>query len=339
MTATTRPPTPPKADVFVSAVAVLRSYARFLPGLVAETVRTLDGRYSNYELVLVDNGSRDSTPTVVAELLRTYRCVRYVRLGRRMKAETAVMAGLDAAIGDFVVTLHPEFDPPADIPALVEGCRAGADVVVGVAPYPTRPGVVYRLCRWGFLKAARGILGLDPGGATGGFRCLSRSAVNALTRVRRRRRFFGPLAAEIGLTTAAHPYRFAPRGGKPPRANLRRAARAAASMAVGHSAAPLRLVSALGLAGSLASFAYSLYVVGVYLFKPDVMPGWTTLSLQVSGLFVLVFVMLALIGEHLGRLMDEAVDRPLYHVRDEQASAVMLADPLRKNVTGHSTEG
>jgi glycosyltransferase involved in cell wall biosynthesis len=328
-----------KADVFVSAVAVLRSYARFLPAFVREVYRTLDERYANFELVLVDNGARDETPAVVRDLLKTHKCVRYLKLSRRMKPETAVMAGLDAAIGDFVVTIHPEFDPPAEIPALVEKCRGGADVVFGVAPFPRPPGAVYRALRWGFYRAAHSFLGLDPVRVNSGFRCLSRTAVNALTRVRQRKRFFGLLASEIGLTTATHEYRFISRSGKLPRVNLRRAARTAASMAVNHSVAPLRLVSVLGLAGSFLSLLYSLYVVGVYLFKQDVMPGWTTLSLQVSGLFFLVFVMLTMIGEHLGRLLDEAVDRPLYHVREEQASAVMLSDLARRNVMDRSVEG
>ena len=89
-----------KADVFVSVVAVLRSYAGFLPAFAAEVYATLDEHYTNFELVLVDNGSRDDTPQVVRELLRRYKCVRYLRLSRRLKPETAVMAGLDAAIGD-----------------------------------------------------------------------------------------------------------------------------------------------------------------------------------------------------------------------------------------------
>jgi len=328
-----------KADVFVSVVAVLRSYARFLPAFVAEVSRTLDARYANFEIVLVENGSRDDTPRVVRELLKEHKCVRYLRLSRRMTPETAVMAGLDAAIGDYVVTLHPEFDPPADIPALVERCRDGADVVFGVAPFPAPPGPLYRALRWGFYRAAHALLGLDPVRVNSGFRCLSRAAVNALTRVRQRKRFFGLLAAEIGLTTATHAYRFISRSGKSPRVNLRWAARTAGSMAVNHSVAPLRLVSVLGLTGSFLSLMYSLYVVGVYFSKRDVMPGWTTLSLQLSGLFFLVFVMLTMIGEHLRRLLDEAVDRPLYHVREDQASAVMLSDLARRNVMDKSVEG
>src|SRR5688572_7385836 len=113
----------PKADVFVSVVAVLRSYARFLPEFVAEVYAALDVHYANFELVLVDNGSRDETPQLIRQLLKKYKCARYLRLSRRLKAETAVMAGLDAAIGDYVITLHPEFDPPGEIPALVEACR------------------------------------------------------------------------------------------------------------------------------------------------------------------------------------------------------------------------
>jgi glycosyltransferase involved in cell wall biosynthesis len=325
-----------RADVFVSVVAVLRSYARFLPAFVDDVIRTLETHYTNYELVLVDNGSRDDTPRIVCELLKRHRCVRYLRLSRRMKAETAMVAGLDATIGDFVVTLHPEFDPPAELPAMVELCRSGADVVIGSAPFPTRPGFLYRTLRWGFVKSAWWLLRMDPLRGSTGYRVLSRAAVNALTRVRQRRRFFDLLASDIGFTTAIHAYRFVSRSRKVPRVNLRRSVRTAASMALNHSLAPLRLVSVLGLAGSGLSLAYSLYVVGVYLFKPDVMPGWTTISLQMSGLFFLVFVMLTLIGEHLGRLLDEAIDRPLYHVREEQSSSVMLADLARRNVMDRS---
>lgn len=322
-----------RADVFVSVVAVLRSYARFLPDFVAEVHRTLEGHYTNFEIVLVDNGARDDTARVVRELLKCHRCVRYVKLSRRLKHETATMAGLDAAIGDFVVTLHPEFDPPAEIPAMVEKARDGAEVVIGVAPFPQPPGLLYRSLRWGFFKLARWGLRLDLIRGNTGYRVLSRTAVNALTRVRQRRRFFDLIASDIGLSITTHDYRFVSRSGKAPRVNLRRAARTAASMAVNHSMAPLRLVSVLGLVGSFLSLGYSTYVVGVYLSKPDVMPGWTTLSLQVSGLFFLVFVMLTMIGEHLGRLLDESVDRPLYHVREEASSAVMLSDLARRNVT------
>ena len=325
-----------KQDAFVSVVGVLRSYARFLPAFVDDVLRILESNYTNFELVLVDNGSRDETPQLVRELLKTHKCIRYLRLSRRMSPEMASMAGLDAAIGDYVVSLHPEFNPPGELTAMVDECRAGTDVVFGVAPFPKPPNRFYRSLRWAFYRFAKTALGIEPVRMNNVYRCMSRAAVNAVTRVRRRKRFFGQLASEIGLSVATHEYEFVSRSGKQPRVNLRRAARTAASMAVSHSAAPMRLVSILGLAGSLLSLIYSMYVVGIYFLRNDVMPGWTTLSLQMSGLFFLVFAMLTLIGEHLGRLLDESVDRPLYHVREEQSSSVMLSDLTRRNVMDRS---
>jgi dolichol-phosphate mannosyltransferase len=327
-----------KIDTFVSVVAVCDHHAAVLPGFLSEVSAVLAGRYSNFEVVLLDNGSADDTPAVVREALGKARCVRYLRLSRKLPDETALTAGLDAAIGDFVVTLHPDFDPPADIPALVDRCRDGADVVVGVERSPPRHGPLYRLGRRIFLRLTRALMKFEPITGLTSFRCLSRSAVSALTRFRSRRRHFAMVLAEVGLRPVLHEYDRTSRSGDRPRPSLARATRIGLSVLVHYSVTPLRLVSVLGLLGSTFSLLYSAYVVGVYLFKQDVMPGWTTLSLQVSGMFFLVFVMLTLMGEYLGRVLEELVDRPLYHLRDEQSSAVMLSEVARRNVMDRSVE-
>jgi dolichol-phosphate mannosyltransferase len=321
-----------KADILVSAVAVLRDDAGILPAFLDELAPALDQNYANYEIVLVDNASGEETVAAVRRLLARHACVRYVRLSRRTNDETALMAGLDAAIGDYVVTLHPDFDPPAELAAMVETCRSGTDLVLGVERDPPRPGVVYGALRSAFLGLARRLVGVNITTGTTGYRALSRQAVNALVKVRLRRRYFAVVAAEVGLTTAVHPYGRISRSGGRPERNLIRALRIGLSVLIHNSIVPLRLASTLGLVGSALSFLYSLYVVGVYLFKRDVMPGWTTISLAVSGLFTLLFLILALLGEYVGRLLEESSDRPLYHVREEQSSAVMLSDLTRRNV-------
>jgi hypothetical protein len=173
---------------------------------------------------------------------------------------------------------------------------------------------------------------------TTGFRTISRQGVNALAKVRPRRRHFAVVTAEVGLRAATHLYDRISRSGRHPTRSLPRAIRTGLSILVHNSITPLRVASGLGLAGSLLSLLYSLYVVVVYLFKPDVMPGWTTLSLAMSGLFALAFLMLTLMGEYLGRLVEESTDRPLYHVRDDLSSAVQIADPTRRNVLDRSEE-
>lgn len=328
----------PKADLLVSAVAVLGNHADVVREFVRETTDILDRHYTNYELVLVDDGSVDGTPALIQDLLKSFRCVRCLRLSRPAGDETALIAGLDAAIGDYVVTIHPDFDPPDEIPALVEACRNGADLAIGIERSPRQISLLYRWVRAGFRRVASWLIRFDMQPNATGYRCLSRQAVNQLVKVRLRRRFFAVVAADVGLTTVTHPFERISRSGRRPVYRLRKAIRMGLSVLVHHSIAPLRLVSVFGLLGSLLSFLYSLYVVAVYLFKRDVMPGWTTLSLMSSGMFCLLFLMLALMGEYLGRLLEESADRPLYHVRDERSSAVMLTDLTRRNVLDRSDE-
>src|SRR5437868_5117088 len=195
-----------KADILVSAVAVLRDHAAVLPAFLDDLAPALDRHYANYEIVLVDNGSADDTAAVARQLLARHPCVRYVRLSRRTDDETALMAGLDAAIGDYVVTLHPDFDPPIELIAMVETCRSGTDLVLGVERDPPPPGAAYRALRSAFLGLARRLVGVSLTTGTTGYRALSRQAVNALVKVRLRRRYFAVVAAEVGLTTEVHPY-------------------------------------------------------------------------------------------------------------------------------------
>jgi glycosyltransferase involved in cell wall biosynthesis len=327
-----------KQDIFVSVVGIVQNGEKYIPAFVRETVETLDSRYTNFEVIVLDNGSSDDTAAAMRPLLQSIKCLRYVRLSRHVGSETTFTAALDAAIGDFVVTLNPDFDPPSEIPAMVELCRSGNDLVAGVDADPRQHSPVYRCLRSAYFSLARRMLGVDLPRATTGFRALSRHAVNALTQYRQRRRYFALAASAIGLTMATHPYRLISRSGGRPHSSIWSAARIGASVIVHNSTLPLRLVSLIGLIGSLLSFLYSLYVVAIFLFKQDVMPGWTTLSLQVSGLFFLVFTMMALLGEYMGRLLEESSDRPQYYVREEKTSAVAFADPTRRNVLDRSAD-
>src|SRR4051812_14082946 len=110
------------SEILVSVIAVLQHNADVLPAFVSETYSVLAQHYANFEIVLVDNASTDDTLGVVREILEKQKCVRYFRLPRPADPEMAVMAGLDAVIGDVVVTIHPDFDPPDQLVKLVETC-------------------------------------------------------------------------------------------------------------------------------------------------------------------------------------------------------------------------
>jgi glycosyltransferase involved in cell wall biosynthesis len=324
-----------KADVFVSVMAVFDEEDQSVSAFAREVAGVLEAHFANFEIVLVENGSLGRPRPAIADLLARDKCIRLLRLSRHVEYELAQMAGLDVVIGDFVVIMDSDFDPPSEVPAMVERCREGVDAVLGIDDSP-RDGLLFRFFQEAFFAIIRKLIHVEPVRGTTGFRALSRHAVNALTRFRQRLRYFPVLAAEIGLTIATHPCRRIARSGKPHRDSLRRAVRIGISVIVFNSSVPLRFVSLLGLTGSLLSFAYSLFVIVSYLVRRDLMPGWTTLSLQMSGLFFLVFIILMLLCEYVGRVLEESSDRPLYYVCDEVASSLVLADPVRRNVLDRS---
>lgn len=327
----------PASDVFVSVVAPLKDDADVLEPFVRETVGVLEAAYTNFELVLVDDGSRDATGVRVGELLKTWRCVRYLRLSRSFGVEVAVAAGLDSVIGDFTVVMLPASDPPALIPQLVTLARKGSGVVFGVRTDQAEEPAWARLGSRGFWALGRRWLGIEaPRGATY-LQCLSRASVNALTRIKDKYRSLRLLTSSVGSGFETLPYAPLRRRGAPRRRGLFESIDLAVGIVVSQSTRPLRFVAWLGLLASFANLLYMAYVVAIYLFKSHVAEGWTTTSMQISGMFFLLFLILAVLSEYVGQVLAESRDRPLYHLLEERNSNVMVADAERRNVVREPT--
>uniref|UniRef100_A0A832I6P9 Glycosyltransferase n=1 Tax=Eiseniibacteriota bacterium TaxID=2212470 RepID=A0A832I6P9_UNCEI len=324
------------SDCFASVVAPLYNDADIVEAFVRDVIEVLKRTYENYELVLVDDGSTDDTAARVTALLDRERCIRLVRLSRRFGRDVAISAGLDTVIGDFVVVLVPESDPPELIPEFIERCRRGAGIVYGIrARRPAEPfylSVGARLFYWYFNH----IIGVDLPRNSTDYRAYSRQSVNAITRIKDRLRYLRTFGAYVGF--GGQPLVYEPR---PRRARVRgrtpgEALALAINMTVANSTQPLRLVSLAGLALSALSGLHVLYVLAARLFSAHVAEGWTTQQLYVSVMFMFLFVILAVLCEYVGRLLGEVVERPLYFVLEERTSSVLLVDEQRKNVVTRS---
>jgi dolichol-phosphate mannosyltransferase len=326
------------SDCFVSVVAPLGNDAEIVEEFVTETLAVLGAHYANYELTLVDDGSQDDTVERVKRLLPRERCIRLIRLSRRFGEEIAISAGLDSVIGDFVVVMLPDTDPPALIPRIVEQSRRGSGVVFGIRASRRGEPAILRAGAAFFYWFADRILGLGLPRNSTHFRVLSRQAVNAVIQIKDRFRYLRTLSAYVGYDNQSFVYETISRRARPQRKSLWEAANLGISIIVSNTAQPLRLVSWLGLLISALDLLYIGYIVLVYLFKPHVAEGWTTESLQSAIMFFFVFVMLTAICEYLGRLLGESRDRPLYFVMAEHNSSVLMADAERRNVVGESVE-
>lgn len=324
------------SDTFVSVVAPLCDDADIIDAFVADTLAVLEANYANFEVVLVDDGSRDGTASRISELLKQFKCVRYLRLSKQFGVEVAITAGLESVIGDFAVVMIPESDPPALIPELVRRARAGKGVVVGVRT--TRPGepAWARIGATLFYSGAARFLSMDvPINATH-FQVLSRQAVNAVTRTKDKYRSLRLLSVGVGFGGDTFAYEPVCRRPTSRRRGFLESVSLAVSLAVSQSTRPLRLVSLLGLGASGLNLLYAAYVVAIYLFKDDVAEGWTTTSLQLSSMFFLLFLIMTVLAEYVGRILDESRERPLYHVMEERNSNVVVADLERRNVVKES---
>lgn len=321
--------TPAKTkDIFASVVVITDQHSEGLEREVVSLSDSLRQRYSNYEIIIIDNFVPVTEMDKVAELLDETPCIRVVRLSRPEERDICVFAGLESAIGDVVIvkTLN---DPVSLVPEFVEKAGATA-LVLGVSQQRLREGFVNHQGARLFYWYSKRFLKINiPENATY-YMALTRKAVNALTRNSRQARHIRFMVRQVGYKSQEVLYK--PLHSRVERKSIPSLLVSALNLSTNYSNRPLRFLAWLGFAGSFINLMYAVYVVLVKLFKHHVAEGWTTLSLQSSLMFFLLFMILAFICEYLGRILHETQGEPPYHIADELLSKVSVADTTRRNV-------
>jgi len=325
-------------NTVISIVIPLDQDCRLLDAIVTEVDQVVGAAYRFYEIVLVDDGSTDGTPTAVQALLKRVQRIRYLRLSRSFGRDVALSAGIESAIGDFVVTLDPRTDPIDVIPQMIELCRKTGGIVHGMADnLPDRS-----FAREWFGSLFRSYcgkhLGVDIKRGVCDLRVMTRQAVNALLQVREQSRYLRVLTLTLGYQHQFFPYSIQARDGGPRITTWRTEIATAVDLLAANTRHPLRMVTAIGLLGAFLNLIYAGYVVVIYLIKPTVAAGWTTLSLQLSGMFFFVCLILAVLSEYVGIILGEVRSRPLYFIAQEANSSVLLEDTVHSSIVKDSVE-
>ena len=277
-----------------------------------ETVSDLE-----FELVYVDDGSRDATLDLLRELRNADARVRVLALSRNFGQEIAIAAGLKYAAGDAVAVIDADLqDPPEVIPEMLARWRAGADVVYGLRP--ERDGET-RFKRWTsnvfyrvFDRLADTPVPLD----TGDFRLMDRAVVDAFLAMPERDRFTRGLVAWTGFRQEPVPYRRAARAAGETKYLFWGRVRRAIDGIMSFSLAPLRLATWFGFLVSGLACAGIVYAVVLRLFTAGWVSGWTSLLVAVLFLGGVQLLCLGILGAYLGRIYGEVKRRPLYLVKE-----------------------
>jgi glycosyltransferase involved in cell wall biosynthesis len=319
-------------NYIVSLCAVVENDIEIIADFLREAVASLSGICRYFELVIVDNHSTDGSNERIHSLTTELPNIRLIRLSRVHSREIAFSAALDHCIGDYIVTLDLRQDPLALIDEIVQRILDGADVVAGFCRQQHRSWLRRKLSAMsrkmaGYAVHAR----LDPNTRyCFGF---SRRALNSLTRIRSKSRFILYDSRLVGYRLVLMEYdrRIRP-GAQYGEEPLLSAVGSRLQMIISHSLLPLRAATLLGLAACLMNLLYIGYIFAVVLIKKKIAEGWLTTSLSHTVMFLFLFLILSVLAEYIGQILQETKDQPSYFVEQETVSSVSCYDRSHLNI-------
>ena len=304
-------------------------------GLFCDAIKAvLEPLDVDYELVLVDDGSRDETLAVLNRLAAADPRIRALSLSRNFGHQVALTAGLDAACGDAVIMMDSDLQhPPELIPTLLERWRGGFDVVSAVRQRTEGASLFKRLSSDGFYWVLNLLseTKVKPGAAD--FCLLSARAHAALRSMPERHRFLRGMVAWIGFPRAYVEYEAARRAAGTSKYSITKMLRLAFDATFSFSITPIKVATRLGVTVAVLGLVYLVYVVAVALFYGQAVQGWASMlsALLILGGIQLMFI--GVIGAYIGRVFEEVKGRPVYLLKqgpdDLPAAAAAAAATLK----------
>jgi polyisoprenyl-phosphate glycosyltransferase len=294
--------------VYNEELVVLESYNRLK--------KVMDGLNEPYEIVFVNDGSRDKTAAIVSEICEMDKNIRLIDFSRNFGHQLAITAGMDYAEGEAIVVIDGDLqDPPEVIPKMAEKWKEGYDVVYGKRVERKGDTFFKKFTAAVFYRFLKSMTDVDIPVDTGDFRLIDRRVAEALKQVNERNRYIRGIISWLGFKQTGVEFSRDLRFAGVTKYPLKKMLKFAFDAITSFSYKPLKLASYAGMLISLFSFIYLIVVLCQKLFTQSALPGWA--SILAVNLFFngIVLIILGIIGEYIGRIYDEAKGRPLYIVR------------------------
>lgn len=278
---------------------------------------TLSQLKEPYELVFVNDGSRDQTAHIVKQLALTDSHVKLVNFSRNFGHQIAITAGIEHAEGKALIIIDADLqDPPSVMLQMIEKWKEGYEVVYGKRV--ARKGETWFKkfsAKW-FYRILRLLTNVDIPSDTGDFRLIDRKVADVLSGLKEKNRFVRGLVSWVGFKQISVEFMRDERAAGQTKYPLRRMIKFALDGITSFSYKPLRIASYIGFTLSFFSFIYLLVILYQHFFTDRTIPGWTSLigiNLLFNGI---ILILLGIIGEYIGRIYDESKNRPLYIVSE-----------------------
>lgn len=301
----------------VTIIAPIYNEFESLPELYRRVNETMSETGETWELILVDDGSRDGSTDRIRQLAGSDEHVKPVIFARNFGHQIAVTAGLDYSRGDAVVIIDADLqDPPELIPELLEKWREGYQVVYAVRAEREGESWFKLFTAKLFYRLIYRITDVDIPLDTGDFRLIDRKVVDVLNQMRERHRFLRGMASWVGYKQVGVPYKRSARYAGTTKYPLKKMIKFASDAITGFSYFPLQLATYLGFISAGISILAIPVVIALRLAGSQAFFGQATTLIAVLLLGGVQLISLGILGEYIGRLYDEAKGRPLYIVSE-----------------------
>lgn len=268
----------------------------------------------DYELIYVNDGSKDRTDELIRELAEKDSHVRAITFARNFGHQTAITCGMDFARGDAVITMDGDMQhPPELIPLLLEKWKDGYDIVQTIRTSTEDSGFIKKITSAGYYKVINSIskTPVTPGGSD--FRLMSRKSLDVFLRFREHARFIRGIVGGLGFKQTTIKFEAPARHAGVSKFSMNKMLHFAMDGILTNSTMPLRAAFYAGVVSGVIGILLILHVLYSYLVGNTV-PGWATMTILIAFFGSANLVGLGIIGEYIGRIYEETKDRPLYWI-------------------------
>lgn len=267
-----------------------------------------------YELVCVDDGSKDKTLEILNSIAEKDKNVKIISFSRNFGHQCAVTAGLRYASGDAVVIIDADLqDPPELIPKMIKMWEQGSDVIYGKRKTREGESKFKLLTAKMFYKTLNALSDVDIPKDTGDFRLVDKKIVDVINSLPEHNKFLRGLFSWVGFEQEALEYERKERFAGKTKYPFRKMIRLASDGIISFSTKPLKSVGGLGIFSIIISFIILIYSILSFIFKwNSLTPGWTSIMITITFFSGIILLSLWMIGEYIARIYDESKGRPQY---------------------------
>ncbi|HPJ20858.1 MAG TPA: glycosyltransferase family 2 protein [Clostridia bacterium] len=290
--------------------------------VVLECIRRVSGVLEDidgdYEVIFVNDGSRDRTMELVQKECEKNRKLKVLSFSRNFGHQIAITAGMDHAQGDAVIVMDADLqDPPEVIKDLIAKYKEGYDVVYAVRSKRKGETFFKKFTSKIFYRFLRYMCSIDIPVDTGDFRLISRKVCNVMKNLTERNRYVRGLVSWVGFKQAAVEYVREERFAGETKYPLRKMLKLSMDGITSFSTKPLTMSKNLGFLTAAAGFIYMIVVVLQKFVFGRTVQGWASLAVLILLLGGIQLIMLGFIGEYIARIFDESKNRPLYIIEEK----------------------